>query len=353
MLQDNINAEALARSNADTALQESIDVIHMTIDKIMFIPPSNDNQLSILQECIDNDKTAFLLNGTHVINGTLNFTSEHRFLKMEGAGSTKITTSGLIFDGTNAEYRVACPYIYNISFSGKITLKGCAPFTWGEFNNCSFDNTIVLDGSRHFNFNGCLWRDSALALNVADGSRFNGDLNFNGCEFVVNQLAHPYIPTPATPYSEWRGMHFVDCIFYGGGDGSHYIQLDSANLRIMDWYFTQCQFDQIKSAKLFNVSGQEVDKGLKGNFNLIGCTCIFSGVGSKFFSGSLIGELKIQGCGANGGVEVYGLNNAIVTGNSMQELTLQGEKVICTSNVNTAIAVTGSELVVANNLVNV
>ena len=300
----------------------------------------------------------YLKPGVYGFSGTFTLNDSNRTPTILGYGAS--ITNRIVFDGSSLSYNVGGATVHGVVFS-EVELKNIAPFSWQTFYNCTFTVGLYLNGARHFAFQNCLFRPATgqctLALNV-NNNAFNGDLYFTNCEFVTNELIHPYIPNPADPYCEWRGMHFIDCIFYGGVASTNhcYIEGRGANIRLIDWYFTNCQFDQIASDYICTLQGQSVEptktRSVKGNFSFENCSGVLTSSGKTMFYATVCDGMRILNCSTNGDISMNGAaDNCFIIGNACKAIILSGNNHIISLNYNTAATVSGTG-VHTNNIVN-
>lgn len=352
-LSQKIQQEAKTREQADETLSQQIE----NVPKYVRVPASNDDQTNFIQtEIVDKNAIGILDAGGHIIN-TITLTTGHSTLHLIGQNGASVNND-IVVDGSNVDYYAGKVVFENVSFSGSFTAKSLSPFDFSIFNGCRFQNTFIFDGSRHFAFNECVWRKSDSSnINEAITIRnnaFNGDCLFTNCEFLCNTLAKPYFPESAEPYSEWRGMHFTNCYFYGGGGPYGYLILDLDILRVLDWWFTDCQFDQIAKGPVIYIHGQDADKGIKGNIYIDGVQIVNTNPTDDAIIFENCNNSVIANCEAANLTITGASKKVMVNGNNIKQIKLiAANKCIICNNANESIVKSGAvECVIANNLVN-
>ncbi len=207
------------------------------------------------------------------------------------------------------------------------------------FNNVNIQNKskgVVLKNARHIVFNSCSMRDIAQYAFEFLGNRISGDTSFCGdilclaCEFEVNKLINIYNQSQTFPF-EVRGLHFTSCQFYGGGEG---IYIGEANpytaVRPQDWFFTECQFDQMGKT-IFGNLGENFNNLLVSNSYFVGVKSIMGAYLSK--------NVSIKDCTINCSEKAFtmgGSNNVSISGNIISQ-GAESSFTGCTGTINSNI----------------
>ena len=357
----NYNEQVSMYAQQVATLQENVEDISTKFapysTTIAVIPAdAENNQLSIVQNAINNQQLIVLASGTHKIEGTLSFNSDHRGTVIIGAGECQISGDTLNFDGSNASYYHSYLCCYNIRFNlTGITFTNMNAINFTTFSSCMFASGFTLNGSRHFKFDGCVWRNDVTPIDAVikiSNANFNGDCLFTNCEFICNQLSNPYV-ADATPYTEFRGMHFTSCVMFGGISTAPYINFTNPKIRVLDWFFTDCQFDQIASNQLVFLQGHNTVASLKNNINLNGCNVVFSGQNATFAEFSVSSDINLTNCNmGNGKVTCYESTCTVNNNKQVGAISLQGSAIMCVGNTTKAApVVTSDKKVVDLNLI--
>lgn len=357
----NYNEQVSMYTQKVVTLQEDVKTIGDSFAPysatIAVIPADGqNNQLSIVQNAINNQQLIVLASGIHKIEGTLTFNSNNRGTVIIGAGECQINGNVLNFDGSNASYYHSYLCCYNIRFNlTDITFTNMCALNFTTFSSCMFSCGFRLNGSRHFKFDACEWRNDGAPIDELikiSNAKFNGDCLFTNCEFICNRLSNPYV-ADATPYTEFRGMHFTSCYMYGGISTAPYINFTNPKIRVLDWFFTDCQFDQIASKKLLFLQGHNTDASLKSNINLNGCNVVFSSEDPTFAEFSVSSNINFANCYmGNGKVTCYDATCTVKNNVQVGAINLSGSAIMCVGNTTKVTPiVTSNTKVVDINLV--
>lgn len=220
----------------------------------------------------------------------------------------------------------------------------------------NFGTAFGFVNARHFCFNACCVRDSDVGIQFSIGSTdtngFSGDCVFTNCEFVCNRLVNAFKNNSGSGYVECRGIHFTSCYFYQYVATSIFVNFDSASVRMLDWFFKGCQFDQIEST-VFGISNSFEDANLKGDVYIDGCWAI--GLDNSFMIAYLANGIHVTNSriGAEGAPFIIGgCKNVHITDNNIDLLTMAdinaSNSVIISNNIFNASGIE-SALSLANN----
>lgn len=273
-----------------TALQNAIDAAIAQHRPLEFESGKNYVTGSCLEIIYPNNQQHIIINGN---DATIHVKNGNNGLSIHMSGTYGGTSGG------NAYNWHTCVTIRDL------TIKTTPPaqyigngISFGTLEKPCLDGRIFLENIRVIDFKyGLLYFNArniylnncsctaqypfrfafVKPLSEFTDSLFNGDSFFSFCTFHVKNsgtLVTRIVVDEITNVCNISGLHFSHCDFYGSPHGSSYIDLNSSSVatrsRCYDWYFDNCQWDQINTTLFGFVAGND-SRGLINDIVISNC----------------------------------------------------------------------------------